>query len=54
MLDFVLGFVDFVLDFMLRICGFCASDLQILSWILSFGFANFIFDFVLRICEFCT
>ena len=47
-----------MLDFVLRICEFCArfcaSDLQILCSILCFGFANFVLDFVLRICEFCA
>ena len=47
------GFADFVLDFVLRICEFCArfcaSDLPILCSILCFGFANFVLDF-----EFCA
>ena len=51
------GFADFVLDFVLRICGFCArfcaSDLRILCSILCFGFVDFLLEFVLRICGFC-
>ena len=47
-----------MLDFVFRICGFCArfcaSDLRILCSILCFGFANVVLDFVLRICGFCA
>ena len=52
------GFADFVLDFVLRICGFCArfcaSDMQILCLILCFGVVGFVLDVVLRICGFCA